>query len=282
VSSNNLKLPLKFIHRLLMFTASKFNIHGTMITTFYTSCKMYLENTSVTFCATSNYGDDGQWYNWCLVEWVDQNEERNTYQGIILGLLMMQNSVYAVTQSSSDPISIKQLTDEFICSLVLNDDTQIEVVEIETISSTLCVFYQDAAARMELTGITCPPQIPDVIVVGLGLVAFSLGNVCIEFEIKTKLSPCYSFARESWLWCVRRVFSSLAGLDSVYGDTLQNAKQLFFDRIPQMNKYFIMRKCEHIADTSISSQEGVSIFKFPERFLEISCRDLIGLTFQQL
>ncbi len=40
--------------------------------------------------------------------------------------------------------------------------------------------------------------------------------------------------------------------------------------------------CEHIGDTSISSQEGISIFKFPERFLEMSCRDLISFTFQQL
>jgi hypothetical protein len=36
---------------------------------------------------------------------------------------------------------------------------------------------------------------------------------------------------------------------------------------------------EHIGDTSISSQEGISIFIFPDRFLEISCRDLISFTF---
>ncbi len=77
------------------------------------------------------------------------------------------------------------------------------------------------------------------------------------------------------MWCVMRVFSSLAGLDPVFGNALQNATQLFFDRIPQKNKYFVMRDCEHIGDTSISSQEGISIFKFPERFLEICCRDLI-------
>jgi hypothetical protein len=37
--------------------------------------------------------------------------------------------------------------------------------------------------------------------------------------------------------------------------------------------------CEHIGDTSICSQEGISIFKFPEMFLKISCRDLITFTF---
>jgi hypothetical protein len=55
---------------------------------------------------------------------------------------------------------------------------------------------------------------------------------------------------------------------------IKNATQLFFNRILQMNKYFIARECEHIGDTSICSQEGISIFKFPERFLEISFRDL--------
>ncbi len=80
------------------------------------------------------------------------------------------------------------------------------------------------------------------------------------------------------MWCVRRVFTSLAGLDSVFGNAFQNATQLFFDRILQMTKYFVMRECEHIGDTSICSQEGISIFKFPERFSEISCRDLKTFT----
>jgi hypothetical protein len=86
------------------------------------------------------------------------------------------------------------------------------------------------------------------------------------------------FVREGWLWCVRRILSSLAGLNSVFGDAIQNATQLFFDRILQINKYFVMRECEHIGDTSICSQEGISIFEFPERFLEISCRNLITFT----
>jgi hypothetical protein len=54
--------------------------------------------------------------------------------------------------------------------------------------------------------------------------------------------------REGWLWCVRRVLSSLAGLDSdfFFGLALQNGKQIYFNRIPQMTKYFIMRECEDI------------------------------------
>jgi hypothetical protein len=80
---------------------------------------------------------------------------------------------------------------------------------------------------------------------------------------------------------VRRVFSSLAGLDSVFGNALQNATQLFFNRIPQTTKYFVMRECENIptgislcCDSAFAHKKEFSIFKFPERFLEISWRDL--------
>jgi hypothetical protein len=52
--------------------------------------------------------------------------------------------------------------------------------------------------------------------------------------------------RESGLWCEWRVFSSLAGLDSVFENALQNAKQLFHISLPQMTKYCVMRKCENI------------------------------------
>jgi hypothetical protein len=71
---------------------------------------------------------------------------------------------------------------------------------------------------------------------------------------------------------VRRVFSSLAGLHSVFRNTLQNATQLFFDRIPQMTKYCIMRECENIhswislsGDLVFSHQQGIYGFKFPKR-----------------
>ncbi len=90
------------------------------------------------------------------------------------------------------------------------------------------------------------------------------------------------------MWCVRRVFSFLAGLDSVFfffGDALQNATQLFFNRIPQMTKYFVMRECEDIptgislcCDSAFAHKKNFSIFKIPEMFLKISCRDLTIFT----
>jgi hypothetical protein len=95
----------------------------------------------------------------------------------------------------------------------------------------------------------------------------------VEFEI-----PCYSLERESWLWCVRRVFSSLArlDLDFFFGHTLQYAKQVFLDRIPQVTKYFVMRECEDSYTESLSCDSAFAhkkefyIFKFPKRFSEIS------------
>jgi hypothetical protein len=47
------------------------------------------ENTSVTLYGTSNYGDNGKRYNWILVEWINHNEERNTYPGKIPGFFIM-------------------------------------------------------------------------------------------------------------------------------------------------------------------------------------------------
>jgi hypothetical protein len=89
--------------------------------------------------------------------------------------------------------------------------------------------------------------------------------------------------REGWLWCLRRVLSSLTGLisDFFFGLALQNGKQIFFDRIPQMTIYFVMRECKDIptgislcCDSALAHKKELSTFKFPEEFLEISCRDL--------
>jgi hypothetical protein len=88
----------------------------------------------------------------------------------------------------------------------------------------------------------------------IGLVSFNLNGLIgkgiivnsLQFKIEMKQSQHDLFQRERWLWCVGRVFSSLAGLNSVFGKALQNATQLFFDRIPQMTKYCIMREYENI------------------------------------
>jgi hypothetical protein len=84
--------------------------------------------------------------------------------------------------------------------------------------------------------------------------------------------------RESWLWCVRRVFSSLARLDSdfFFGHVLPYSKQVFLDRIPQVTNNFVMRECEDsymeslCLDSAFAHKKDFYIFKFPKRFSEIS------------
>jgi hypothetical protein len=67
----------------------------------------------------------------------------------------------------------------------------------------------------------------------------------------------------------------------IFGDALQNAKQLFSTRLPQMTKYCVMRECENIlhgylydGDLVFVILKGIPMFKFPKRFLEIFSRDL--------
>jgi hypothetical protein len=103
--------------------------------------------------------------------------------------------------------------------------------------------------------------------IGKGIIVNS-----IQFEIEMKQSQHDLFQRGSWLWCVGRVFSSLAELNSVFRNALQNATQSFFNRIWQMTKYCIMRECENIhswislsGDLVFNILKGISIFYFPKR-----------------
>jgi hypothetical protein len=105
--------------------------------------------------------------------------------------------------------------------------------------------------------------------------ATKISDAAIHFYCKYY---AHLFVRESLLCDVLLHF---AGLDSVFGDALQNAKQLFSTRLPQMTKYCIMRECENIpcgylydGDLAFVILKGIYGFKFPKRFLEISSRDL--------
>jgi hypothetical protein len=109
----------------------------------------------------------------------------------------------------------------------------------------------------------------------------------LQFKIEMKPSPHDFFWRESGLWCEWRAFSSLAGLDSVFKNALQNAKQFFSTRITQMTKYCIMRECENILHGYLYGSylvfvilKGIYGFEFPKRFLEISSKDLTSFLLQ--
>jgi hypothetical protein len=91
------------------------------------------------------------------------------------------------------------------------------------------------------------------------------------------ISPLSSFVKEKDVACANSYFLMLLWPDSYFGDTIQDAKQLFFSRHPQMTKHFVMRECEHIptwislsGDLAFSHQDGIYGFKFPKRFSELS------------
>ncbi len=80
-NSDNNKLSVKFVEAMVRFIF-KYNAPSTITVTGYTVCKLELDGRPEIFCVTSNYGDDGEWYDWCLIEWEDHEE---TYPGHILG-----------------------------------------------------------------------------------------------------------------------------------------------------------------------------------------------------
>ncbi len=95
----------------------------------------------------------------------------------------------------------------------------------------------------------------------------------------------HSFVRESLLSHVLLLTGRLNLL--FFGDTLQNAKQVFSVRLLQMTKYCIMRECENILhgylyvfDLAFVILRGIYGFKFPKRILEISSRDLTSFLLQ--
>jgi hypothetical protein len=77
--------------------------------------------------------------------------------------------------------------------------------------------------------------------------ATKISNAAIDFYCKYY---AYLFVRESLL-C--DVLLHIGRLDSVFGNALQNATQLFFDRILQMTKYCVMRECENILHGQLST-----------------------------
>jgi hypothetical protein len=97
----------------------------------YTTCKLILDDRLVTLCATSKYGFDGQWYDWCLVAWQDFEE---TYPARELGFFdfnlpgveqnCKETPVYAVLQSSSEcsPILMEIMSEQFVPKYHMPED----------------------------------------------------------------------------------------------------------------------------------------------------------------
>jgi len=116
--------------------------------------------------------------------------------------------------------------------------------------------------------------------------ATEIANAATIYYLITSSFHVHSLVREKmWWWLAlarKKLCWWLASFGKSYhGDVLQYAKHLFSLRLPQMTKYCVMRECDNIhswisfsGDLAFSHQHGIYGFKFPERFLEISSRDL--------
>jgi hypothetical protein len=97
-------------------------------------------------------------------------------------------------------------------------------------------------------------------VAALRISASEIVNAATAYYAASLLHVC-TFVREKMCWWLalakKKMWFWIASFGDPYnGDVLQYTKQLFLTRLPQMTKYFVMRECEHMGDTSIWSQEG--------------------------
>jgi hypothetical protein len=149
--SDDKKLSVKFVEAMVRFI-SKYNAPSTITVIGYTVCKLELDGRPEIFCVTSNYGDDGEWYDWCLIEWEDHEE---TYPGHILGIFEYYvfgihsknyrgTLAFAIVQSSqsTSPMSMNRMSKDFISKFHMPEDLDefTYCVPIDSIVNPLCVY----------------------------------------------------------------------------------------------------------------------------------------------
>ncbi len=130
----NTKLRTKFVQAVSLHTA-KYYHKSTYTVVGYTACKMQIQGRDKIFRAVASFGDKGQqWYDWCLVN-CTENDEEQTYPAKILGFVNMDptgieseymDSIHVVVQSSKDIVCMKTLTTEFFSKFTLPPKDQID------------------------------------------------------------------------------------------------------------------------------------------------------------
>jgi hypothetical protein len=138
--NNKYSLPTNLIRGIAVYAAREKNLCGKFSTSVFTSCKLHLDDRDKIFRCTSKYAQDGQWYDWCLVEWENSTNVIQTYPELVLGFIQVGMKDCAIVQSSNDPISIEKMLNDFICKFTMPPNTPTSVIKIESISSPLCVF----------------------------------------------------------------------------------------------------------------------------------------------
>jgi hypothetical protein len=144
IISNGKSISVKFVEAMVRFisqnvsSSKQYQING------FTSCKLKLEGREEIFRAIWSYGNDGEWYDWCLIRWDGYNE---LYPAQILGFFefsQSDTSVMAVVQSSpeSSPMSMERMGKDFISKFHMPDnlDECTYAVPHESIVHPLCVF----------------------------------------------------------------------------------------------------------------------------------------------
>jgi hypothetical protein len=144
IISNGKSISVKFIEAMVRFisqndsSSKQYQING------FTSCKLKLEGREEIFRAIWSYGNDGEWYDWCLIRWDGYDE---SYPARILGFFefsQSDTSVMAVVQSSpeSSPMSMERMGKDFISKFHMPDDLDecTYAVPLKSIVHPLCVF----------------------------------------------------------------------------------------------------------------------------------------------
>jgi hypothetical protein len=147
-----IKLPTKFVQAISLH-AAKYYHKSTYTVVGYTACKMQIQGRDKIFRSVASFGDKGQqWYDWCLVNWTE-NDEEQMYPAEILGFVNMDptgieleymDSIHVVVQSSKDIVSMETQTTEFVSKFTLPPKNQINnstyLVSISSTAHPLCVF----------------------------------------------------------------------------------------------------------------------------------------------
>jgi hypothetical protein len=119
IVNNMSTLSINLIQGIAIYAAREMNRRNRFIIVRFTACKLRIDERDEIFRCTSKYSRDGQWYDWCLIEWVNAALISLTYPGLILGFIQVEEKYCAVVQLSNDPISMEKMTQEFICKFNL-------------------------------------------------------------------------------------------------------------------------------------------------------------------
>ncbi len=93
---NSCSLPTHLIRGIAVYAARELNIQDRFSVVDYTACKMHVDERDEIFRCSSKYAQDGQWYDWCLIKWVDSSSTSQTYPGLILGFIQVEMKYYAI------------------------------------------------------------------------------------------------------------------------------------------------------------------------------------------